>query len=206
VSPNTPVFLDPEPAVGYRYAVAQGNPRFASVTLPIGVGDNLYTVLAGGRAFTLPAGQRLDFTQSGFAGGVAGFTVVGIEPAAGLDPASFTAFVTEVTFASGGRFTGTMTPMTIAGELDDLVRAALAGDEDDLLRLARRAKRAHAAGKTAKTCRLLAAFVEEVSERKRHRGRRDSTGALPAEAQAIRDALACPPAPDGRDDDDRGED
>ena len=45
-------------------------------------------------------------------GGVSDFTVTGIDPAAELDPADTSAFVTGLTFVSDGSFTGTMTPIT----------------------------------------------------------------------------------------------
>ena len=49
-------------------------------------------------------------TEYFFAGtGVARFRIDGIETAAGLNPSDPTAFVTTLTFAGSGRFTGTMT-------------------------------------------------------------------------------------------------
>ena len=59
------------------------------------------TQLLAGQVFTFPTG------------GVAAFTVTGIRPEAGLDPANGTAFITGLTFAGPGRFTGTMTPITL---------------------------------------------------------------------------------------------
>ena len=44
-------------------------------------------------------------------GGVSMFTVDGIDPALGLDPANTTAFITGVTFVGAGAFTGTQTPI-----------------------------------------------------------------------------------------------
>jgi hypothetical protein len=38
--------------------------------------------------------------------------VLGIETSAGLNPSDVTAFITGVSFAGDGRFTGTMTPIT----------------------------------------------------------------------------------------------
>jgi len=46
-------------------------------------------------------------------GGVNAFTVTGIDPSDGLDPANTTAFITGVTFVGDGTFTGTQTPITI---------------------------------------------------------------------------------------------
>jgi hypothetical protein len=47
------------------------------------------------------------------AGGVSDFAVTGIDPAADLDPANTSAFVTGLTFVANGSFTGTMTPLTV---------------------------------------------------------------------------------------------
>jgi hypothetical protein len=106
------VFLDPLVAVGYDYAIGPGNPRFASLTLP-DVGDGWYRLYVfDGHAFRfvrwLGAGVVHHFPP----GGVERFRVLGIEPAAGLDPANAMAFVTGVTFTDSGQFTGTMTPLT----------------------------------------------------------------------------------------------
>ncbi len=40
--------------------------------------------------------------------------MLGIEASAGLDPSNVTAFVTTLSFAGDGRFTGTMTALTAA--------------------------------------------------------------------------------------------
>ena len=198
VAPNTPVFLDPVAAVGYRYAIGSTNPRFATVTLPIGIGGNIYTVLAEGDAFTLAAGERLDFTRNGFPAGVPSFEVLDIAPSAGLDPANPTAFVTEVTFASGGRFTGTMQPLTPGDELDDLVRAAASTRKGgDLAELAHRARRAYRAGKTPAACAALQAFVCAARDQSRDDMSQFHGRTLAAEAQAVENAVGCaspPPA------------
>jgi hypothetical protein len=44
--------------------------------------------------------------------GVDAFTVTGIDPADGLDPADTTAFITGLTFTGDGTFNGTQTPIT----------------------------------------------------------------------------------------------
>jgi hypothetical protein len=106
-----PIFIDPLVAVGYDYAIGAGDPFFDSVTLPIGIGDNLYTLSFDGQSFALAAGVTFDFTKY-FAGGVDAFEVTGIETGAGLNPGDPLAFPTEVTFVGSGRFTGTMTPIT----------------------------------------------------------------------------------------------
>jgi hypothetical protein len=106
------VFIDPVVAVGYDYAIGPGNPRFASVVLPE-VGNNLFDLyVLVGRKFQfvtqLPAGVVHHFPGAG----VERFRVLGIEPAAGLDPGNTMAFITGVTFTASGKFTGTMTPIT----------------------------------------------------------------------------------------------
>jgi hypothetical protein len=117
VIPNTGIFIDPRVAVGYDYAIGHGNPMFASVRLPIGIGNSLYTLIMQGRSFGLAGGQLFDFRTHGFPNGVAQFRVADIEQSAGLDPADPTAFVTGVSFVAAGSFTGTMTPLCQANSL-----------------------------------------------------------------------------------------
>lgn len=108
------ILIDPVVAVGYDYQIGNGDPLFASVTLP-NVGDGifelwLYDLNIADFVFEtlLDAGQRFDFGG----GGVDRFRVLGIEPSAGLDPTDVQAFVTEIGFVGSGRFTGRMTPIT----------------------------------------------------------------------------------------------
>lgn len=110
---DQPVFIDPLVAVGYDYAVGAGDPLFKSVSLPVGLGDGRYTLSVGGQTLDIGGNQIVDFTALGFAQGVAGFTVTGIETSALLDPADAGAFVTRLTFMSSGRFTGTQTALTV---------------------------------------------------------------------------------------------
>ena len=112
VVPGVPVFIDPPVAVGYDYSIGKGNPRIATVRLPIGVGDSMYRVKAQGRKFTLAGGDLLDFRANGFPSGVTDFTVTCIETEAMLDPANPQAFPTELTFVDAGTFTGSMKPIT----------------------------------------------------------------------------------------------
>jgi hypothetical protein len=106
------IFIDPSVAIGYRYAIGAGNPRFASVSLP-NVGDGLFTLsfLTGGNTIQqlLAANTQFFFPT----GGVDFFTVNGIGVAAGLNPLDATAFVTGLTFLGDGDFTGTMTPLIV---------------------------------------------------------------------------------------------
>jgi uncharacterized membrane protein len=111
VVPNVEIFIDPNVALGYDYAIGDGNPMFATVRLPIGIGNSLYTLIAHGRSFGLAGGDLFDFRTHGFPNGVAQFRVADIEQSAGLDPADPTAFVTGVSFVAAGGFTGTMTPL-----------------------------------------------------------------------------------------------
>ena len=105
------VFVDPTVAVGYSFAIGAGDPNFASVLLPA-VQANPFDVsfMYNGMDFNdmvMPE-TIFDFPN----GGVGAFTVTGIDPADGLDPADTTAFITGLTFAGDGTFNGTQTPIT----------------------------------------------------------------------------------------------
>ena len=105
------IYIDPEVAIGYRYQTAAGDPNFASVLLPTGIGDNLYTVqLLDGTQVVVQGGTPFQFA----AGGVSSFNVLGIEASAGLSPNDTSAFVTGLTFSGSGAFNGTMRPITAA--------------------------------------------------------------------------------------------
>ena len=111
VTANSITFIDPVVAVGYDYATGAGNPNFASVLLP-NVGDGQFTLAysdaGGAHAVSLAHGAQYFFA----AGGVSAFRVSGIETSAMLDPNNVTAFITGLTFAANGSFTGSMTPIT----------------------------------------------------------------------------------------------
>lgn len=109
-------YIDPDVAVGYDYLIGAGDPNFASVLLPTGIGDGLFNIFgldASGGASLLAqdwqAGQVFSFGGAG----LSGFRVTGIETSAMLDPTNTTAFVTGLTFTGSGRFTGTQTPLTV---------------------------------------------------------------------------------------------
>ena len=111
VGPGHITFIDPAVATGYHYLAGAGNPSFQSLLLP-NVGDGIYTLTyvdgTGSHIRTLLHDQQFFFGS----GGVTDFMVTGIETSAGLDPSNPTAFITGLTFASDGDFTGTMTPLT----------------------------------------------------------------------------------------------
>ena len=109
------IFIDPLVAIGYDYQIGAGDPNFASVTLPTGIGDNLYEIMlwngsAFGPGVSVVGGAEFSFV----AGGVDRFRVTGIETSASLDPLNGTAFITGLSFEGNGTFTGTMTPLTVA--------------------------------------------------------------------------------------------
>ena len=106
------IALDPIAAIGYYYQIGAGDPLFASVELP-DIGDGLFDLyLFSGTDWifdrVLSASEEFFFAGSG----VDRFRILGIDEDAGLDPLDTTAFITNVTFAGDGRFTGTMTPIT----------------------------------------------------------------------------------------------
>jgi len=111
VTAGATTYIDPVIAIGYIYQVGAGNPNFASVTLPIlqdqtdpyeiEWDNGLDTAFVSG-------GHTFDFAGIG----VSEFDVTGIDVANGLDPNDPTAFITALTFETGGNFTGTMTPIT----------------------------------------------------------------------------------------------
>jgi hypothetical protein len=109
VTAGVPILIDPVVVEGYDYAIGDGDPLFASVVLPQAIGDGVYELSYGDQSLTLEGGVEHVF----LGGGVAAFSVRGIEPGAALSPADPTAFVTELTFVTDGTFTGTMTPVTV---------------------------------------------------------------------------------------------
>ena len=123
---DRPIFLDPEVAVGYVYAVDGSGINFASVQLPMLMDDSEYTLTfldALGEEVTVPlsAGDVFDFP----AGGVNTFTVNGIDISELLDPNDETAFVTGVTFTGSGSVDITQTAIT--APIPEPATLALAG-------------------------------------------------------------------------------
>jgi len=115
VGPSSISFIDPLVAIGYDYAIGAGNPNFASVKLPTGIGDNLFDLFLWNGTSFYDSGINLTGGSQYFfgVGGVDRFSIRGIETSAGLDPENVTAFITGLTFSSAGSFTGTMTPITV---------------------------------------------------------------------------------------------
>jgi hypothetical protein len=114
VVPGVTYYLDPEVAIGYIFETGAGDPNFASVLLPDLGNPNPYELyLWNGSSFVfeafLAAGTLFNFEN----GGVDRFEVLGIASGLGLDPLNSTAFITALTFAGAGNFTGTMKPVTI---------------------------------------------------------------------------------------------
>jgi len=108
---GTTYFVDPTVAVGYSFATGAGDPNFASVLLPaVQTAPFDLSFLYNGTVFTDMLAPKTVFDFP--AGGVDGFTVTGIDPTDGLDPADTTAFITGLTFVADGTFTGTQTPIT----------------------------------------------------------------------------------------------
>ena len=114
---GAPVYIDPEIAVGYDYHVGAGSPLIASAVFPT-IGSSHYSVYALGDLSTLlfsniVGGQVIDFTSlAGYANGIAGFSLRGVDVGAGLDPTNDQAFVTGLTFVGNGRVSITQTPFT----------------------------------------------------------------------------------------------
>ena len=108
---GSPVLLDPAVATGYDYQVGAGDPLFASVELPDLGSFDYQLYLWNGSQWVFDT-DLASLTPFDFAGnGVDRFRIAGIPLGELLDPGDPTAFETRVTFASDGRFTGTMTAL-----------------------------------------------------------------------------------------------
>ena len=119
VAASEPMFISAPTAIAYDYALGKDDPRFASVRLPLGIGNNKFIVAVRHKAFAVNAGQLFDFRAHGFEKGVKAFRVACIDPAARLDPVNSLAFPTELTFVEAGKFTGTQQPLITASGDDD---------------------------------------------------------------------------------------
>ncbi|HZZ94342.1 MAG TPA: hypothetical protein VFE23_17405 [Usitatibacter sp.] len=125
VEAYTPIYIDPQVALGYEYATGRGDLAFATVRLPIGIGDSRYTLIVNGHSFALAGGELFDFRAHGYPNGVNKFRVTDIEMDAALDPVNPHAFPTELTFTASGTFTGTMTPLCLPGPIPPQAGQAL---------------------------------------------------------------------------------
>lgn len=103
-------YYDPLVAIGYDYQIGEQDPFFNSFILPE-IGDDMFSL-------HLWDGTEYAFEQDVLAGteyflgdGTDRFRILGIETGAALDPLDPTAFVTGLSFAADGRFTGTMSPI-----------------------------------------------------------------------------------------------
>ena len=118
VAASAPIFISAPTAIGYDYALGKPDPRFASVRLPRGIGNNKFVLVVRRKAFAVNAGQLFDFRAHGFEKGVKAFRVACIDPAARLHPVNSLAFPTELTFVEAGTFTGTQRPL-ITADVDE---------------------------------------------------------------------------------------
>src|SRR6266853_1617401 len=119
VAASEPIFISVPTAIAYDYALGDDDPRFASVRLPLGLGNNKFVVAVRHKAFAVNAGQLFDFREHGFKTGVKAFRVACIDPAALLHPVNSLAFPTELTFVDAGTFAGTQQPLITASGDDD---------------------------------------------------------------------------------------
>jgi hypothetical protein len=111
--PTTPIFIDPDIAIGYNYVVNSG-PNVASVILP-NIGDGVFDIFGwDGTDYNVLLGQALANIAFDFAaGGVDMFQVLGIETSAMLDPTDSTAFVTGLTWTGTGIVDITQSPISV---------------------------------------------------------------------------------------------
>jgi hypothetical protein len=112
IDPDITYDLDPSVATGYIYSTGPGDPNFASVQLPdIGNPASYSLYLWDGSKFVFDALLAPETLFDFGPAGVDRFEILGIDPSLGVDPSNPTAFVTALTFAAAGDFTGTMTPI-----------------------------------------------------------------------------------------------
>ena len=117
VAAAEPVFINLPVALAYDYAIGKHDSRFATVRLPLGIGNNKFVLVVGHRAFAVNAGQLFDFRANGYKKGVKAFRVACVDPAAMLDAGNSAAFPTELSFSEAGSFTGTQKALaTSTGE------------------------------------------------------------------------------------------
>ncbi len=109
---GTPVFIDPDIAIGYDYIV-NGGPSITSVLLPT-FGDGLYDLwLWNGEAWVASGDVLTGGVTFTFAEAVTRFRILGIEEGAALDPLNPTAFVTGLTFSETGPVSMSQNPIVV---------------------------------------------------------------------------------------------
>jgi hypothetical protein len=112
IEPDVTYDLDPSVATGYIYSTGSGDPNFASVQLPdIGNPAPYSLYLWDGSKFVFDALLAPETLFDFGPAGVDRFEILGIDPSLGVDPSNPLAFITTLTFAAAGDFTGTMTPI-----------------------------------------------------------------------------------------------
>lgn len=94
-----PIYVDPELASGYTYAVPAGAPQFAGVYIPVALahGQSTFNVSYGGFTGTVQAGTPFNFLTQ-VPSGVGTFTLSGISPTANVDATNPTAFTAGLIF------------------------------------------------------------------------------------------------------------
>ena len=118
--PAKTYFIDPDPAIGYDYAIGPGGQNFASVVLPK-AGDNRFDLyLFDGTKWVFQAVLASGVPYFFGGSGVPRFRVSRIEPSAGIDPTNATAFISGLTFVAAGPFTGSMTALTADANMFDI--------------------------------------------------------------------------------------
>lgn len=112
VTANTPIFIDPDIAIGYDYIVS-GGPSITSVLLPT-FGDGLYDLwLWNGEAWEASGDVLEGGVTFAFEEAVTRFRILGIEQDAALDPLNPTAFVTGLTFDGSGVVSMAQNPIVV---------------------------------------------------------------------------------------------
>jgi hypothetical protein len=104
------VYVDPQAAIGYDYILGAGSPLITEAVLPDTPGSHYEIFALTDLVDPLPVSfvdgpgvETVDFTAlAGYAGGIDGFRLLGINPADGIDPTDATGFVTGLTFAGSG--------------------------------------------------------------------------------------------------------
>lgn len=121
VTDGQTVYFDPAVATGYDYTVAAGSPLIASATFPTLAHDpdgyDVYSLtdLTTPLFANVLGGTTVDFTTlPGYAGGIDGFALRGIDLGAHVDPNDPTGFVTALKFVGTGTVSLTQTPVVTA--------------------------------------------------------------------------------------------